>query len=864
MNKNIKKVATVILATNVLASTVLTTLPIGTHAAETPVSVASPIVNPIDATSTQITGKADPNATSIKVELHNLNQSVYATYEYTNINADGTFSISTHNLNLVAGKSVFISQIVNGVESPVTKTAVRYPKLQINETTVTTSTKSITVNNPSLYIVETLRIFDADGKLIFGINQIPMTEEALTFNLDLSSYAPGSYIEFAQGYVGTRPEYESLSIPTKIMIYDGSLDKSKSLVDALFIDNDTTKDIKPATTQADIDAAQEALNLVVSTIDKTAMQTAIDKANQGLANLELKQAAQTSVNSLFIDGDTSRGIKSDLTQANIDAAKVKVAALVNGADKDALQANIALAQKSLTEQIPKVAAESIKEFSVSSDGKVTLNLDKQQSSNFRYLLIDDYEATGFARLIADVRNNKDSLDRYTSIVDEDGLIKISTPAMIAPSHRVSVQVFSNGNLVFQKEITFKTDAQLVTEAQTAVSNLFVDGDTSKGIKSDLTQANIDAAQAKVDAITKATDKTAVQAELDKAITAFNYIAPTTIDTLSSNSTKVTGKGEPNAPVIIKNGTTTIGTGTVKADGTFEVAIAKQAANATITATVTKASNNKTATASTKVTQAFDYSLTTNPFKMGDTKVTGTVGKNVSKVRLWVNGVVAVQGVINADGTYEFPTAANFIKLVGDKVEVVAVDSKFVEVNRQDVAVSGTSTFDNALTVDKLNLGDKNITGKAGKDVSKVRLWVNDKVVTQATMNADGSYTFPNADKFITSPLDKVEVVAVDSQYKEINRKTVSVPGSDSYGNTFTADTYFIGQNTLSGSYGEGTSKVRLWVNGVVVKQADLDIANGTYTLKGIFGLIKNKTDKAEVVFVDAQYKEIKRIDVTVK
>ncbi|WP_252371140.1 immunoglobulin-like domain-containing protein, partial [Listeria newyorkensis] len=222
--------------------------------------------------------------------------------------------------------------------------------------------------------------------------------------------------------------------------------------------------------------------------------------------------------------------------------------------------------------------------------------------------------------------------------------------------------------------------------------------------------------------------------------------------------------EPNAPVTIKNGTTTIGTGTVKADGTFEVTIAKQAANATITATVTKASNGKKATASTTVKQGIDYSLTANTYKMGDTKLTGTVGKNVSRVRLWINGKPVVQGVINADGTYEFPTAANFIKLVGDTVEVVAVDSNYVEVNRKTVTVTGTSTFDNALTVAKFNTGDTKITGTFGKDIKKVRLSINGKSVTQAATTAAGTFEIANVDKFITSPLDLVEIVGVDDQY----------------------------------------------------------------------------------------------------
>lgn len=93
---------------------------------------------------------------------------------------------------------------------------------------------------------------------------------------------------------------------------------------------------------------------------------------------------------------------------------------------------------------------------------------------------------------------------------------------------------------------------------------------------------------------------------------------------------------------------------------------------------------------------------------------------------------------------------------------------------------------------------------------------------------------------------------------------MSAPKPDLDETSFTAETYEIGQNTLSGSFGKNTSKVRLWINGTVAKQADLDIANNSYTLKGIKGLIKNDTDKVEVVFVDEEYKEIKRINVTVK
>ncbi|WP_036090682.1 toxin Cry1Ac domain D-VI-related protein, partial [Listeria newyorkensis] len=397
MNKNIKKVATVILATNVLASTVLTTLPAGTYATSTQenteTSVTSPIVNPIITNSTHITGKVDPHTSSIKVQVHNPNQSVLANYEFTDIDTDGSFNISVANMHLEAGMSISISQVVNGVESSITKTPVQFPKLNINPLTV--SSTSVQLTNAEYLQLIKIDVYDKNGAYLNRLLQkMAPSGGNLTFNIDLSRYSPGDYIMAYQGYGSSLAEYSNVSAPAKVIIQDPSTNHSQDLVDALFIDNDTSKSIKPTVTQADIDAVQAALDLVVDTVDKTAVQAAIDKATAGLADFTTIEAATTAVNQLFVDNDPEKSIRQTTTQADIDAA-----------------------------------------------------------------------------------------------------------------------------------------------------------------------------QAKIDAVTDATKKAELQAELDKATTAFNVIAPTTISALTTDSVKVTGSGEPNAPVTIKNGTTTIGTGTVKADGT---------------------------------------------------------------------------------------------------------------------------------------------------------------------------------------------------------------------------------------------------------------------------------------------------------
>ncbi|MBA3927165.1 toxin Cry1Ac domain D-VI-related protein [Listeria rustica] len=748
MNKNIKKVAAVILATNVLASTVITTLPIGTQAE----TVAPTSITEVREAVAGLFNKVSFTGTSYEYLKESTTQ---AMIDEARTKLNNCSDITTTEKNSLNNR-------INRVEQQF---AVSMNFTWDKNFDVTKDYITHMYNLPSnnllpanFYLRSRLYFFDANHKFIGLMDTPSLISDGVSapFRANILPDAKDvKYIQYSYSvYSGTFNC--QLSNFTKEISVDAT-----NAVDSLFTDGDSSKGIREDLSQADIDKAQTVINTITDATQKADLQAELDKAQNELNEKDgtgiSEKNAEASVDSLFINGDTSKGIKADLSQTDIDAAKAKVDALPDSAKKTDLQADINKAQTELNAGNP------------------------------------------------------------------------------------------------------------LTQATDSVNALFADAPTNSKLKNDTTQAMIDAAKVKVDALSRTLPERAdLNADLQKAQDFFNVIAPTTIAALSTDSIKVTGTGEPNAPVTIKNGTATIGSGTVKADGTFEISIAKQAANATITATVTKASNNKTATASTKVTQNIDYSLTTNAFKMGDTTLTGTVGKDVSKVRLWINGAVAVQGVVKADGTYSFPTAGSFIKLIGDKVEVVAVDSKYAEVNRKTVTVTGTSTFDNALTVNKFNTGDTKIAGTFGKDIAKIRLWVNDKVVTQATTNANGTFEFANADRFITSPLDKVEVVAVDSQYKELNRKTVSLPGSDSYDNTFSVDNYFIGQNTLGGSYGQGTSKVRLWVNGVVVKQADLNAADKTYTLKGIFGLIKSKTDVAEVVYVDAQYKEIKRVAVTIK
>lgn len=294
--------------------------------------------------------------------------------------------------------------------------------------------------------------------------------------------------------------------------------------------------------------------------------------------------------------------------------------------------------------------------------------------------------------------------------------------------------------------------------------------------------------------------------------------------------------------------------TVDASGNWR-AVGKGDAVITVTS---KADSSVTKKMTVKVTEKMDYSLVSGPYKIGDARLTGTFGKHISKVRLWVNGKVVMQASTNAAGAFTFDNVSSFIQSASDVVEVVGVDGAYVERARVKVAVTGTSESNLNLTQNPYQVGDATLTGQFGKGIAKVRLFINGVVVTQATTNADGTYTFANASSFIKSSTDKIEIVGVDAQYKEVKRITAKV-GSGAVTDSLQAKDFTFGDKTITGTFGKAIAKVRLAVNGVIVQQATT--VDGAFTFTSTNYLIKNATDKVEIIGVDAQYKEVKRIAI---
>ncbi|EUJ31932.1 hypothetical protein PCORN_03783 [Listeria cornellensis FSL F6-0969] len=266
------------------------------------------------------------------------------------------------------------------------------------------------------------------------------------------------------------------------------------------------------------------------------------------------------------------------------------------------------------------------------------------------------------------------------------------------------------------------------------------------------------------------------------------------------------------------------------------------------------------TTKTVMAPANPYALSVDEYTLGDSALTGTFSKNIAKVRLWINDKVVTQATTNADGTFTFNNAANFITKATDKVEIVGVDASYVEKKRIAVTIKNSTITTTGLTISPYTIGDSTLSGTFGKSISKVRLWINGKVVTQATTTADGNYTFTNIGSFINNASDKVEIVGVDTQYKELNRITVPLKDLSPLDKKLTANTFQMGDKLITGTFGKNISKVRLWVNGKVVQQATTHDGNYTFTSTNYF--ITKPSDIVEIIGVDEQYREVSKMSLS--
>ncbi|TDR51041.1 toxin Cry1Ac domain D-VI-related protein, partial [Paenilisteria rocourtiae] len=253
------------------------------------------------------------------------------------------------------------------------------------------------------------------------------------------------------------------------------------LVNQLYQNNNPATDaIKATTTQATIDTAQAQIDLLLPSAVKTDLQNKLNRAQE---LLDAQKAVDVAVNELFEGNNPANKIKETVTQADIDAAQAKVDKVTDSAKKAELQAHIDKAQA---------------EFDVKKEAEAA---DKGQQLIAGFLVNQLYQNNEPLTDAIKATTNQAAIDKAQAQID-----------LLLPS---AVKTDLQNKLNRAQELLNATNTAEVT-AEKAVNELFEGNNPANALKETVTQAELDAAQAKVDAVTDTAKKAELQAHVDKA------------------------------------------------------------------------------------------------------------------------------------------------------------------------------------------------------------------------------------------------------------------------------------------------------------------------------------------------------------
>lgn len=403
--------------------------------------------------------------------------------------------------------------------------------------------------------------------------------------------------------------------------------------------------------------------------------------------------ASKAVNNLFINKDPNSNITDTLKQADIDAAQALVNKVVDPTEKAALQANLNKAQSQLDAKTAQAEAENKAREAVNNlftskdpNGKITSTMTQSDVDAAQALINKVTDPTKKAALQADLDKAQNQLDDKTS------------------------------------------QAEAEDKAREAVNSLFTNKNPNGSIKSPLTQAEIDAAQALINKVTNPTKKAALQVDLDKAQNQLNanvaVVAPTP-NAVTNKDTVVTGKGTPGLTAVVKIGTATY-TGTIGTDGKFSVTIPVQKADTIITV----AQQNATKTGPSVNVKVGNYIPATAPIvdEVGPFQqaITGKAPAGTVSVRLIVNGVPQRLVEADANGNFSFysrfvsdGTVSNLRLKMGD---IVTVD--YGSKTPANLATSVTVSVSAKPIIDTVIAESDYITGLVPTGTQVLRLSIN--------------------------------------------------------------------------------------------------------------------------------------------
>ncbi|MBC2284488.1 hypothetical protein HCB69_08865 [Listeria booriae] len=516
--------------------------------------------------------------------------------------------------------------------------------------------------------------------------------------------------------------------------------EAKTATDALFVDNDPTKDIKPTTDQAAIDAAQAKIDNVTDATAKAELQAELDKAQAALdartAEAQHEAEAKAATEGLFVDNDTKKGIKPSTDQAAIDAAQAKIDNVTDATVKAELQAELDKAQAELDARTAEEQREA--EAKAATAG---LFVDNDTTKDIK-------PAT-----------NQAAIDAAQAKIDNvtDATVKAELQAELDKA---------------QAALDARTaEAQREAAAKAAINDLFIDNNPANNIKDTTTQAAIDAAQAKVNAVTDPAVKAELQAQVDKAQAQINTRTPIngTVARYTVGDLNITGtySGPATALSIDINGKRYYG-GTI-ANGTFKFYVGDKNLKPSDVVTLNLYDANKQIQKSITVTVSEALKITIADYKIGDNYLTATYNyPEITKIGIVVDGTKYWGGDVK-DGNAKF-FAADKIKNANADVTMNFYDANNNLIASKKVVIATASA---EISTANYTVGATNITGTFAGDIRKLAVSINGTKYYGGSLTTNGTYKFYVLDKKIKAT-DTVIVYGYDANGGLLSQKTVTI------------------------------------------------------------------------------------------
>lgn len=236
--------------------------------------------------------------------------------------------------------------------------------------------------------------------------------------------------------------------------------------------------------------------------------------------------------------------------------------------------------------------------------------------------------------------------------------------------------------------------------------------------------------------------------------------------------------------------------------------------------------------------------------------TSTVAKGTAEpgadVEVKVADQVIGHGTATADGSYNITIPA---QKAGTQVKAQA----FVGTDKSNIASTTViSATAGTITPDPYTVGKTEVTGTYTGDVAKAKLYVNGKYISTGGSFKTSKFAYYVKEGTIKAS-DKVELVALDSTDKVLDKKTVQVNKVQT--GTVTPNPFTVGGSTITGSYTGEVAQGQLFVNGKHISTGGT-FSGGKFSYYVKAGSIK-ATDKVELAIFDKDQKVLDRKPVQI-